>query len=78
MNETNNTLFSEADRVEIRFEKTEGVTSFKRNIAASDAMAAVRALAALVSHLSELVNVHPGEILAKMAALLLSSETDSN
>ena len=65
-------LFAEEDRVEIRFEKLPGTVSFKRNIAALTVDSAVKALAALVSHLAELVSVHPGDVLARLAAVLLT------
>lgn len=67
-------LFSEEERVEIRFEKLPGSVTFKRSIAAVTVDSAVRALAALVSHLAELIGVHPGDVLARMAAVLLAPE----
>lgn len=70
-------LFTEEDQVEIHFLKPSGTVSFKRNIASPTVDAAVKALAALVSHLAELVNVHPGNVLAAMAAVLLTPE-DNN
>lgn len=67
-------LFLEDDQVEIRFEKQPGTVNFKRNIKALTGDAAVKALAVLVSHLAELLQVHPGEMLAYLAALLLTPE----
>lgn len=67
-------LFLEDDRVKIEFEKLPGTLNFKRSIAALTGDAAVKAMAALISHLAELMNVHPGDILAYLAALLLTPE----
>lgn len=69
-------LFLEDDRVEIRFEKLPGTLNFKRNIAALTVDAAVRALAALVSHLAELISVPAGDVLARMAAVMIGQSED--
>ena len=77
MDQEKKALFLEDDRVEIRFEKLPGTVNFKRSIAALTGEAAVKALAALVSHLAELMNVHPGDVLARLAAVLLAPEDSS-
>lgn len=70
-------LFREEEQVEIRFEKKAGSVSFQRSIAAVTVDSVVRALAALVSHLGELISVHPADILARMAAVLFGTEENS-
>ena len=67
-------LFFEDERVEIRFEKLPGTLTFKRSIAALTVDGAVRALAALVSHLAELIGVPAGDVLVRMAAVLMASD----
>ena len=69
-------LFYDDDRVEIRFEKLPGSVIFKRSIAALTVDSAVKALAALISHLAELVNAHPGDVLTRIAMVLLVPEDD--
>ena len=64
-------LFYDDDRVEIRFEKLPGTLTFKRSIAALTSESAVKALAALISHLAELLGVHPGDVLTQVATVLL-------
>ena len=67
-------LFFEDERVEIRFEKLPGTLTFKRSIAALTGDGAVKALAALVSHLAELIGVPAGDVLVRMAAVLFEHE----
>ena len=67
-------LFFEDDRVEIRFEKLPGTLTFKRSIAALTADGAVKALAALVSHLAELIGVPAYDVLVRVAAVLMASD----
>lgn len=67
-------LFYEDERVEIRFEKMPGTLTFKRSIAALSVDGAVKALAALVSHLAELIGAPAGDVLVRVAAVLMASE----
>jgi hypothetical protein len=67
-------LFYDDDRVEIRFEKLPGTVTFKRSIAALTVDSAVKALASLISHLAELCEVHPGDVLTRVAMVLLVQE----
>ncbi len=69
-------LFYDDDRVEIRFEKLPGSVIFKRSIAALTVDSAVKALAALISHLAELVNAHPESVLTMVAQVLLVPESN--
>lgn len=74
MEQEKKALFFEDDRVEIRFEKLPGTLTFKRSIAALTVDGAVKALAALVSHLAELINVPAGDVLVRVAAVLFEPE----
>ena len=67
-------LFFEDERVEIRFEKLPGTLTFKRSIAALTVDGAVKALAALVSHLAELIGAPAGDVLVRVAAVLMASD----
>ena len=67
-------LFFEDERVEIRFEKLPGTLTFKRSIAALTVGGAVKALAALVSHLAELIGAPAGDVLVRVAAVLMASD----
>ena len=67
-------LFFEDERVEIRFEKLPGTLMFKRSIAALTVDGAVKALAALVSHLAELIGVPAYDVLVRMATVLFEPE----
>ena len=66
-------LFLEEEQVEIHFEKPGGSLTFKRSIMALTASSAVKALAALVSHLAELCHVHPGDVLSQVAVVLFGA-----
>ena len=76
MEQEKKALFFEDDRVEIRFEKLPGQLTFKRSIAALTVDGAVKALAALASHLAELIGAPPGDVLARMAAVLIVPQND--